>query len=212
MDESGQYQYHIHGNPDNETAYAKCYVTNRVLGIEYCIGGWEIYYNNTFIIDNDMITTPCDDICITNGGDAWIANQSTFIFSYFNKTLRTNVYHCKECTADYNYKDGAYLFGYIDALSNYWSNLFGYTSAYYWSIGSSAYLLPDYVCFLGNDFDFDYIFDINNCLNDAGFFTGTNLTLTATKCSDDKLESIETCIKLNGNSELTKTYLVKSYY
>eukprot|EP01084_Bolivina_argentea_P120457 213527_1 len=204
MDESGQYQYHIHGNPDNKTAYAKCYVTNRILGIEYCIGGWEIYYNNTFTIDTDMIATPCDDICVINGGDAWIANQSTFVFSYFNKTLSTNVYHCKECTDEYNYQDGAYLFGYTDALSNY-----------YWSIGSSAYNIPDYVCFLGNDFDFDYIFDINNCLNqlnDVGFFTGTNLTLTAIKCSDDKLESIETCIKLNGNSEFEKTYLIESYY
>eukprot|EP01084_Bolivina_argentea_P058344 106550_1 len=200
MDESGQYQYHIHGNPDNETAYAKCYVTNRVLGIEYCIGAWEIYYNNTLTIDTDMITTPCDDICIA-GSNSWAADRSTFVFSYFNKTLRTNVYHCKECTADYNYKDGAYLFGYIDALNSY-----------YWSIGSNEYNRSDYFCFLGNDFDFEYIFDINNCLDRIDLFTGTNLTLTATKCSDDKLESIETCIKLNGNSELTKTYLVKSYY
>eukprot|EP01084_Bolivina_argentea_P201942 345110_1 len=80
---------HIHSYTSNMTILAMCNLTVLDFYIVDCIGRWQLYSNNSqWYIDNTMISTPCQDVCIHgyDGGHGYTAdwlNNGRFIYLYY---------------------------------------------------------------------------------------------------------------------------------
>eukprot|EP01084_Bolivina_argentea_P094423 169750_1 len=212
----GQYEYHIKGDNKDPTIHAKCNVTNKnLLNVAYCTGKWMIYQNNTWQIDTNLITTPCDDICIHGNDASWI-NGHTFVYSFFLHNNNTNVYYCAECISTH-YPGGLYLWG----LKKWIQEPTGNTYVYRWEISNDfdAYGTGLLTCdfYRGRSLGTNYIFSIDDCLDsvswDTNFDDFTDFyspsDVYVTKCNT---EFKEICAKFQPKAELSRTYTINKDY
>eukprot|EP01084_Bolivina_argentea_P251607 422049_1 len=195
--------------------------------IAECIGNWQYYHNNTWNNDSNMITTPCTDIRIT-GADSVdvVPEDSVFVYLYYNKTRKTNIYICLNCMNPmFNFGLPPYLYGWIENNTYSWLIDYDYNQN---KFGGYEH------CKLGTNLGDDYIFKIDDCLEFGSWETwkedhkdvfvfgyyyvyyysdihDPKYNTKAIKYNDNDL-SEEICAELKSNGEIYTSYLINETY
>eukprot|EP01084_Bolivina_argentea_P029035 53911_1 len=231
VSDSGQYQYHIHGD---DILYARCGAKNADELISHCIGKWETYYNNSWVVDTNMISTPCQDICITSELFWWF-NYGSFQYSHFNRDENANVYFCEQCSVSglnltFN---GTYLYG-ITIYNNYdplsvcsqslsvtqsyicasEQEIFSKSNVSWWVIGPNPNSYGVWAkCQVTSLTDSDYVGNIDDCLQeiwtDSVSIDYYDDPVIMSKCN---VEISESCVELGAQSELSRTYFINGSF
>eukprot|EP01083_Nonionella_stella_P199362 731102_1 len=150
---TNHYTYYMNDYQHNRITMTRCIAPN-VMNIRDCNSHWEDYYNHTWHTDPDMIATACNDICMY--GHDIIQSRAVLVWSYYNDSIGSNVYHCEDCT----YTENIVLHG---AKSN---------NVYHWRITFNSTVFD--TCFVAGD-----IFDINNCFGIGKWDSDSDLTLSS---------------------------------
>eukprot|EP01084_Bolivina_argentea_P121471 215262_1 len=210
MTESGHFQYHIHSDESNGKTYAKCDIYNlSPFAIADCIGKWAIYQNDTWTLNPNVVTTPCQDICIYNNDKSWMKDGATFVYHHFDKIHQSNVYKCDQCVSSSH--QGYYLKGFIrDDFEYEWQISSNYTKQSRSSrckLGKNLTVTNSYYSY------YSYVFSINDCLNVGSWETYNggwdNDDMYALKCNG---EQRQICAKLKPNSQLFRRYYTNEKY
>eukprot|EP01084_Bolivina_argentea_P099793 179328_1 len=183
-----------------------------------CIGRWQMYINNTWNIDTNMISSPCQDVC-GYGNDLQSVTGNTDIsmvvtYSHFDTLRGSNVY---EHTIDEDQQ--IYLFGWVDTPSLITSDS---DTGYFWVISreyNAMEVCTHYPCNLnigsfcavGPNKGEQYIFNINDCLDAGSWYTLSNhdQDMSISKCYP---QATEMCYEVQSNSEIHRTYSIHGNY
>eukprot|EP01083_Nonionella_stella_P141524 436299_1 len=144
--------------------------------------------------DLNMLAMDCDPICVNGNTYSWINGK--YIWTHFNRTTNSSVYHCSNCLYS------LYLYGYVrDSHS-------------YWMIGPDHSAFDAYSwCNLGNNLASNssiYVFNIDDCAEWHTTHEDTwviEQNMTSKRCgSIDHKPSLETTVVDMSRSESPKAF------
>eukprot|EP01084_Bolivina_argentea_P090645 163297_1 len=105
---------------------------------------WYIWNHDEEQLQINMIAIDCQQVCVTGNYLQWL--DGVYIWSHFNQTSNSSVYHCKSC-------GDVYLYGLTDG------------NKYRWMIGTDFNIDGGWVgCNLGYNLGPNYLFDLESCI------------------------------------------------
>eukprot|EP01083_Nonionella_stella_P287402 978265_1 len=106
MNSKGFRSYNIDNNISNlQYANSFCPIFHDQFNIDYCFNRWYTTINYSWKYDPNMLAMDCDPICINGNTYSWINGK--YIWTHFNRTTNSSVYHCSNCLYS------LYLYGYV---------------------------------------------------------------------------------------------------